>query len=162
MFLKPPPHLRAPRAEGLHRRQHLEHRVLQGLLLWGQQIWSKDGGLSLTRSDLSRANLLGKHFESLVSMLCSWCFSSSALLPHRLLLTWAQRQGWTGDSDHGDWRLERSQVKWKQQTPELQRAGAEEEEGWKGDEWGWRGCRRVSTQRGFPQRLLISCVWSVL
>ena len=55
------------------------------------------------RSCLSKANLLGKHSEPLISMLCSWCFSSSALLPHRLL-TWAQRQGWTGDSDHGDWR----------------------------------------------------------
>ena len=112
------------------------------------------------RSCLSKANLLGKHSEPLISMLCSWCFSSSALLPHRLL-TWAQRQGWTGDSDHGDWRLERSQVKWKQQTPERQQAGVEEE-GRKGDKWGWRGCRSVSTRRGFLQRLLISCVWSVL
>ena len=107
MFLKPPPHLRAPKAEGLHRRQHLEHGVAPGFTAVGSPDLRRG---SFARSCLSRANLLGKHSEPLISMLCSWCFSSSALLPHRLL-TWAQRQGWTGDSDRGDWRLERSQVK---------------------------------------------------
>lgn len=106
-----PPYLSAPKIRGFHRLQHREYCVSVSAV--GQRIRAKEGGgvginASLTSRCCFWANLLGEHFDFLISSFPCFAlgvsFSSFAPLPYK-----CQASPYLG-SERGSWtwrRMER-------------------------------------------------------